>query len=59
MLIQPTGEIQSVSLVGSSSHDVLDQAALEAVRGLRPGPIPLDLPRRPIRVELPIVFDFR
>jgi len=37
----------------------LDDAALDAVRSLPPVPLPENLPRRPLRVRLPIVFDLR
>ncbi len=59
IVVRPSGEIESVTLLGSSTHDVLDNTVLEAVRALRPRPFPADLPRRPVRVQLPIVFDFR
>ncbi|MBI1964556.1 MAG: energy transducer TonB [Candidatus Rokubacteria bacterium] len=49
----------AVSLVGSSSHRVLDEAALEAVRGVGPAPFPPDLAARPLRVRLPVVFELR
>lgn len=57
--LRPTGEVVSVVVRLSSSHAVLDQAALEAVRGLRPLPFPPGLPRRSLRVRLPIVFALR
>ena len=58
IVLRPSGEIETVAVVGSSTHSVLDNAALDAIRALRPLPFPPDLPRR-LRVELPIVFDFR
>ena len=59
LVLLPGGEIEHVALVGSSTHAVLDAAVLDAIRALRPPPFPPELPRRPLRVQLPIVFDFR
>lgn len=59
LVLRPTGEIEYVALLGSSTHPVLDDAVLDAIRALRPPPFPPELPRRPLRVQLPIVFDFR
>jgi protein TonB len=59
ILLRPTGEIAEVTVLDSSSHAALDGAALEAVRALRPRPFPPHLPRRPLRVQLPVVFDLR
>jgi protein TonB len=59
ILIGADGAIGAVSLVGSSSHRVLDEAALEAVRGVGPAPFPPDLAARPLRVRLPVVFELR
>ena len=59
IVLRPSGEIETVTVVGSSTHSVLDNAALDAIRALRPLPFPPDLPRRLLRVQLPIVFDFR
>lgn len=59
IVLRPSGEIETVAVVGSSTHSVLDNAVLDAIRALRPLPFPPDLPRRRLRVELPIVFDFR
>jgi len=54
--IQPTGAITQVVLAVSSSHRVLDEAALEAVRGIERLPFPPDLRPRRLRVRLPVVF---
>jgi TonB family protein len=59
LIVKPTGEIENVSLVQSSSHPELDGAALDAVRAVRPRPFPPDLPRRALRVHLPIAFELR
>jgi protein TonB len=53
------GEVGHVSLIASSSHRVLDEAALDAVRGVRRVPFPPNVRPRPLRMRLPIVFDLR
>jgi protein TonB len=59
VLMDPTGRIRGVQLVSSSSHGVLDEAALETVRGLAPLPLPEYLPRRPLKIRLPVVYRLR
>ncbi len=59
LVVRPSGEIEHVAVVGSSSHALLDNAAIDAIRAIHPLPFPAELPRRPLRVQLPIVFDFR
>ena len=59
LVVRPSGEIEHVAVVGSSSYALLDNAAIDAIRALHPPPFPAELPRRPLRVRLPIVFDFR
>jgi protein TonB len=59
LVVRPSGEIEHVAVVGSSSYALLDDAAIDAIRALHPLPFPAELPRRPLRVQLPIVFDFR
>ena len=59
VVLEPTGRVRDVAVVASSSHSMLDDAALDAVRSLPPMPLPENLPRRPLRVRLPIVFDLR
>ena len=59
VVLEPTGRVRAVAVVASSSHAMLDDAALDAVRSLSPVPLPANLPRRPLRVRLPIVFDLR
>ena len=59
VLLEPSGRVRDVTVVASSSHSLLDEAAIEAVRSLQPVPLPEALPRRPLRVRLPIVFDLR
>ena len=57
--IAANGALRRVSLVASSSHGVLDEAALDAARGLRRVPFPPDVRPQPLRVRLPIVFQLR
>ena len=57
--IKPNGAIGSVSVASSSSHPLLDEAALEAMRGLPPQPFPKGLTPRELRVRLPVVFDLQ
>jgi len=59
VLMDPTGRIRGVQLVSSSSHGMLDEAALETIRGLAPLPLPEHLPRRPLKIRLPVVFRLR
>jgi len=56
ILIRANGAIGAAAVVLSSSHTILDEAALETVRGLRPLPFPAHLAPRILRVRLPIVF---
>jgi protein TonB len=57
--ITASGAIGRVSLAAGSSHRVLDEAALDAARGLRRVPFPPEVRPRPLRVRLPIMFDLR
>ena len=57
--IQPTGVIAQVALAVSSSHRVLDEAALEAVRGIGRLPFPPNVRPRVLRVRLSVVFDLQ
>jgi periplasmic protein TonB len=57
--IESTGAIGGVRLAASSSHRVLDDAALDAVRGLRRVPFPPEVRPRALRVRLPVVFELR
>jgi TonB family protein len=59
ILIRPDGTIGNVTLLGSSSHAVLDEAALDTIRSLPRMPLPRDLPARPLRVQVPVVFEMR
>ena len=57
--VEPSGAVSDVAVVDSSSHRVLDEAALEAVRSLPPLPFPSWLEPRALRVRLPVVFELR
>jgi protein TonB len=56
LTILPSGAIRDVSVVESSSHAILDEAALDTVRSLRAQPFPRNVPPRTLRVRLPVVF---
>jgi protein TonB len=57
--LESSGAIRSVTVVRTSSHALLDDAALEAVRGLGRVPFPPEVRPRTLRVRLPVVFDLR
>jgi TonB family protein len=57
--VQATGAIAQVALAASSSHHLLDEAAVEAARGVGRVPFPPGVRPRPLRVRLPVVFDLR
>jgi protein TonB len=59
VLVEPSGLIRSVRVVSSSSHALLDDAALDTVQELPPLPLPENLPRRPLRIRVPVVFRLR
>ena len=59
LLLEPSGRVRDVAVVASSSHVLLDEAAVEAVRSLVPQPLPEHLPHRPLRVRLPVIFQLR
>jgi protein TonB len=59
IFIKSDGAIGNVSVADSSSHPLLDEAALEAARSLAPQPFPKGLAPRPLRVRLPVVFDLQ
>jgi len=54
--LEPSGRVRSLRVVSSSSHEILDEAAVDAVRSVQPEPIPPHLPRRSIRIRLPLAF---
>jgi protein TonB len=56
LVIRPDGAISGVAVADSSSHAVLDDAAVEAIKRLAPEPFPPDVQARTLRVRLPVVF---
>ena len=59
ILILPNGAVADVTLLDSSAHQVLDEAALDTIRSLPRMPLPPHLPARPLRVRVPVVFEIR
>lgn len=59
VLIEASGRVRDVRVVRSSTNALLDEAALETIRRLGPVPFPDSLPRRPLRIRLPLVFELR
>jgi TonB family protein len=59
IVLRPDGTVSEVTLLSSSSHHLLDEAALEAARSLPRLPFPPDLAPRALRVRLPVVFELR
>jgi periplasmic protein TonB len=59
VLLESSGRVSAVRLISSSNHAVLDDAALRAVQGLAAEPFPAPLPRRPLRIRLPLTFELR
>jgi protein TonB len=54
--IAADGAFSMVSVIGSSSHEMLDRAAVDAARSVRRIPFPAGVPGRPLTVRLPVVF---
>ena len=59
ILINPNGTVSDVTLLDSSTHEVLDTAALDTIRSLPRMPLPSDVPARPLRIRIPVVFQMR
>jgi protein TonB len=59
VLLDPAGRVRTVTLVTSSAHGLLDEAAIEAVRRVPSVPMPEHLPRRILRVRLPVIFELQ
>jgi protein TonB len=57
--LEATGRVRDVQVARSSSHVVLDDAALETIRRLGPVPFPESLPRRPLLIRIPLVYELR
>jgi protein TonB len=59
ILILANGTIGDVTLLESSTHQALDDAALETIRALPRMPLPPGLPARALKVRVPVVFQMR
>jgi protein TonB len=59
VLLEPSGRIGRVDVTVSSASAALDEAAVDAVRAIKPIPFPEGLPRRSLLVRLPLVFQLR
>jgi protein TonB len=57
--VEPDGAIATVSVIASSSHEILDRAAVDAARSIPRLPFPSDVRPRPLRVRLPVVFELQ
>jgi TonB family protein len=57
--IQPSGAITQVAVVASSSHQILDDAAVETLRGLGRLPFPAGMRPRKLSVRVPVVYELR
>jgi periplasmic protein TonB len=55
--VEPSGAIGAVTVVTSSSHEILDRAAVNAVRSLSRVPFPSNVRPRALKVRLPVVFE--
>jgi TonB family protein len=59
LLVRSTGEITDVHVASPASHPLLERAAVDALRAIRPVRFPPDLAPRTLRVRVPVVFDLR
>ena len=57
--IQPSGTITQVTVVASSSHQILDDAAVETLRGLGRLTFPPGVRPRKLSVRVPVVYELR
>ena len=57
--VDPDGAIRGVTVVASSSYDVLDRAAVDAARSLPRVPFPGDVRPRALTVRLPVIFELQ
>jgi TonB family protein len=55
--IEPDGAVGSVSVIGTSAHEILDRAAVDAARSVPRLPFPDDMRPRGLRVRLPVIFE--
>jgi TonB family protein len=59
VVVEPSGRVRSVRVLSSSSHRMLDEAAVASIAGMRPLPLPRGLPARPVQIRVPLFFDLR
>ena len=59
ILILAIGVVGDVIVLDSSTHQALDDAALDTIRALPRMPLPPDVPARPLRIRVPVVFELR
>lgn len=59
VLLEPSGRVRRVDVVTSSDSAALDEAAVDAVKAVEAPPFPTGLPRRPLIVRIPLVFELR
>jgi protein TonB len=57
--LEASGRVRDVQVARSSSHGLLDEAAIATIRRLGPMPFPDSLPRRPLLIRLPLVYELR
>jgi TonB family protein len=57
--VDATGAITDVTLTTSSTHRLLDEAAVQAAREVGRVPFPRDLAPRLLRIPVPVRFDHR
>ena len=57
--IGANGAISAVSVITSSSHEILDRAAVDAARSLPRMPFPPELRAQPLRARLPVIFELQ
>jgi TonB family protein len=57
--VDSAGAITEVTLGASSTHRLLDDAAMQAAREVGRVPFPPEVAPRPLRIRLPVVFDLR
>jgi protein TonB len=57
--LEATGRVRDVQVARSSSHAVLDDAAVETIRRVGLVPFPESLPRRPLLIRIPLVYELR
>ena len=57
--IAANGAVAAVSVITSSSHEILDRAAVDAARSLPRMPFPPELRAQPLRARLPVIFELQ